>query len=1230
MHDEGHYSKRRPNKGKSRLTGALVNNEEDYRTDPLTKPTMSQAQSRRNEADQSVGVSYVDDPQKERMRHHRHRHKRRDVRSRRSPALSVSDNTRNAYEDDKGLRSSRHGSRANDSRSRYAPRHRASQAHDTRSSRSRPHYTAAGRSHHRDHARERHRERELDREHDRELGRDRRHKRRSLSFADDRSRVHAFQQRHPQALSRERSVHSARSGQSALSYKTNRSTRTAPSELDSVKRSTSMSGRRSEEPYSAQNRIMPSGDPTLQNEPPTPPAAATAAARVKSDAQTGLAPARRMMLFRALPKIPTLRRDPVKMQRKFDAAQLRKQQKEQAQQRKREAAEKRKQERDKLAQRRKVAALVEQQKRDAEKARRQQAKKDAKQEAQHAKKAKASEAYMLLQRQQRQQELAEMDRKQKRLLAITPFQQRNATLDHHLLTPMQRHVLIRSLVMMQMQHEWLSLGQRGVIALYGYPFTKVQRSHRTSWAVPFSLFARQPQQARADDPLAAAENVTPSNEPLLLRHLFQTHLRTFPGLCSAPVSYWQSRIQRLIDEYVSLGLSTSRERGQHVLSHMLTLVGTQYIGLFFARGIGIRGADELRGPGIGDPGTEEWGVGKGWGSGTVKRGMAKPYVLSEKDHTLIESLYDGTDLRAWKAAGRESARIQHDWAAFKEKIIEQEDGLNEMTSYLTVSNVNNLPMELQNTEEWVRIHMAVIMRWLFVESPSADTIFEIVRVIHNLMPYWTVRQALSVTNAKSMVQLLLSIFLAQPAGTDSLLQRIISSAISRDVSTIQNHVVEPLRKELPNIVLVNKIELYVRDRTAEDAVRMDEDTDATGNDMLTTILLSNWDPFLDMDTQDHVLAMQKAFAASPYRTNLDLAYPSSTPQGRNKPPIPMWDATTVDMSNAREFALLKLLLRALLEKRDRTNLAKWFGSSVFVHFVKDSLQHVFYTGLQEASRSADLSARLADLQKLMEDFIEVRTNTDNGIEHWLGLSNRHHQSIYFFFHEIAPVLGPVWRWCQEALDFMSLSTSDPQHPDDRSAQDIEVNLDEMLQDQRLTEADVQDILREVDDMIVYSRWSKIRRELEYRRLFLLSQQHNQDGHDDSSMSGMSQAMREDMHDIDGLMAELLEKEGVPIDDGTCDDVRGTERRNMPWAYFDVVDPLGQAIMAEPETKYSFKPTRVSPRPPSLFHTRKLLPMFRELLVAELPDWLDPDLNGPPQPHARQLRLSSLHALRQTR
>ena len=128
---------------------------------------------------------------------------------------------------------------------------------------------------------------------------------------------------------------------------------------------------------------------------------------------------------------------------------------------------------------------------------------------------------------------------------------------------------------------------------------------------------------------------------------------------------------------------------------------------------------------------------------------------------------------------------------------------------------------------------------------------------------------------------------------------------------------------------------------------------------------------------------------------------------------------------------------------------------------------------------------------------------------------------------------------------------------------------------------------------------------------------------------MSRAMQQDMEDLDGLMSELLQKEKVPIDDGTCDDVRGTERSSMPWAYFDTVDPLGQSLMAEPELPFKCKVSRVAPRPPSLFYIRKLLPMFREVLIAEVPDWLDPELNGPPQPTPKNIKLSSIKLLRKT-
>ena len=119
-----------------------------------------------------------------------------------------------------------------------------------------------------------------------------------------------------------------------------------------------------------------------------------------------------------------------------------------------------------------------------------------------------------------------------------------------------------------------------------------------------------------------------------------------------------------------------------------------------------------------------------------------------------------------------------------------------MLGYLSISNVHNLPQELQNTAEGLRIHVTLMVRWLLVDSPLADTIFETVRIIHSMFPYWAVRQALSVASAKHMVQLLLTIFLAQPVGSDSLLQRIVVYTFTRECSALDTSVIEPIRREL--------------------------------------------------------------------------------------------------------------------------------------------------------------------------------------------------------------------------------------------------------------------------------------------------------------------------------------------------------------------------------------------------------------------------------------------------
>ncbi|WFC98662.1 hypothetical protein MYAM1_001393 [Malassezia yamatoensis] len=839
-------------------------------------------------------------------------------------------------------------------------------------------------------------------------------------------------------------------------------------------------------------------------------------------------------------------------------------------------------------------------------------KQEAKSALERQRETQKTEELAVIRERERQRELAEMDRKQKRLLAITPFRRREDGSEVEL-SAEQRHGLLKSLVMMQMQQEFLDLARPGILSQYGYPFASESSIQQQRRRVELAFWSK-----KKASPTELPKGVIDAlHEPLILRHLYQIHLRRFPGLNNAPLSFWRKRIQPFNDAYMMCAMSTSRERSELVLTHLLSLVGTQYLGLFFARGVGVRGEDELRGPGIGEPGTEVWGAGKQWGAGTVKRGLDRPYQLTDMDYEMIDNLFYGQEYDVWIEAGQESRRVQSDWAAFKETIIEQESGMEEIVEYLSVSNVNNLPPHLQNAEEWVRIHVALMMRWLLVESPAADSLFNFLKTVHMLFPYWPARQILKIANAQVMIQMMLSLLLAQPAGTKSLFQRIIGFVISREVSSIQREYIEPIRKEISEQILAQKVEAYVRHKTTPETERMEMEAEQSGNDLLTTILLSDREPRLDPTLRAYVLDLQRAYAASPYRSRPDFAYPGTTPRGKDQPPIPGWGVTVGDASKARMFALLKLLLRESLNKRDRERFADLMSGSLVVDILKESLQLVFYDAIRDIASVADLSGRLGDLQKLLDDAIDVRKNTDNSPARWIDLANKHHEFIYFFVHECAPVAQPLWKWCQASCDYMSLSTTDPEHPADRNAENIEVNLDEMLQDQRLSSEDVDNVLREMNELTQWSRWQKIRRELEFRKNFLLALQPAQSGLCQEMIP--TQSMRRAIEDIDALMLQMFEHEQVPLDDGLCDDVRGTERKQVPWAFFDRKDPLGQGILAEPESyEHRIAKPPINVRPPSLDYTRKVLPLFQELLVSKLPDWLDSEVNGEPIPQPKSI------------
>ena len=783
------------------------------------------------------------------------------------------------------------------------------------------------------------------------------------------------------------------------------------------------------------------------------------------------------------------------------------------------------------------------------------------------------------------------------------------------LTPVQRHYLLKALVSIQMQQEFTELEKLGALTQYGYPFSlerpKLKRVKETK--LEGDLGAGDFEE-EADDPYADADadeirRKEGLQEPLICRHMFHVHLHSFPGLDDAPSKYWQKRIQPFFDEMAARNFSTSMERGETTSRRFYTLAMTRYLGGFFSRGFGVRGEGELRGAGKGAPGSDRWGKGKEWGKGTVKRGLDKPARPDADLLDRIDALFDGRDGEVWKRARKETTRVRRDWCGFKEFVIERESGLEETMNYLDVGNLRNLPNQYRNAEEYARMHAAYIFHTLFVSSPSANGFYSVLKGIHTLFPYWGAKQLLKVANAQTMIQGILSLLLARPAGAKSLVQRIFVSVIGGQASTINKEYVQPLRKEIGEPDLCAKIEEYVKRGNRPEGKAIRARAVRTGQDVVATILLFAPGAQLGEGKKSEVLDMHDAFARSPLRGNISAAYPTSTPIGKEgKEQVGSWGAGADEERAARKFAMLKLFLRETLKRRDREEACKMASGSLVPSIIKDSLDTVFYGPIKHIAEVSDLSARLGDLQNFLDDLIKTKKAGDDSLPAWIALTARHENSLYFLFHECAPIMKPFVEWLQLGADYMALSTTDPGHPANRKAKNVEINLEEMLRDDSLTDDDVGKILAEVDQLATYVKWQKVWYELEMRKNFLLARS------DAIPASGLSQDdiakgsnMRERIEDVDGLLKELMQQERAPVEEGVVEnEARGTEMRDFPWAWFDAVDPLHQHLDDTDPEQLRFHPNVATTKLPTLLHTRKALTPFRQTLLDRLPAWKEGD------------------------
>ena len=236
---------------------------------------------------------------------------------------------------------------------------------------------------------------------------------------------------------------------------------------------------------------------------------------------------------------------------------------------------------------------------------------------------------------------------------------------------------------------------------------------------------------------------------------------------------------------------------------------------------------------------------------------------------------------------------------------------------------------------------------------------------------------LKFANAQLMIQGILSLLLARPAGSKSLIQRVFTYVIGREASSIEKEYVEPLKKAINDQDLAKLVIDYVKRGSRPERRAIRSKTIKSGHDVLAVILLEGDHSKPSQETQQRILAMQHAFGRSNYRGHLDDAFPDGTPVAAQRKAHPSSGLSGQEAEMARQFAMLKLLLRMCSKKRDREQASAMASGSLIPTIAKDSLENVFYQPIKMIASTANLSGRLGDLQAFIDDMIKVKQAGDN-------------------------------------------------------------------------------------------------------------------------------------------------------------------------------------------------------------------------------------------------------------
>lgn len=286
-------------------------------------------------------------------------------------------------------------------------------------------------------------------------------------------------------------------------------------------------------------------------------------------------------------------------------------------------------------------------------------------------------------------------------------------------------------------------------------------------------------------------------------------------------------------------------------------------------------------------------------------------------------------------------------ARFRQDIVER-NGLTMLFKEIREKNtIQDLSIQYQKFAEWLRIEVAATIYHLFLAEDNSPELFAQAKRIHSLIPYTVIKNVIRIANPAAVMANILDIFVAQPFGARSLMQRIFSMTLNDGIKTYQKHI-DILAPKIGDPVFVDKLKQYTEaDEETKLAIRQDA---ADRNvDLIVAILTS------------------------------ELLYPAVTNEQMQRL-FNAWVAFNSAVENVDEelkqgaqlFSYLKQMFKLYTRQRDKVMMLRQIEEPVTLQLFRD-LFTIFYEPLVRVYKSANVYGSVTDFAVFIDDLIQVRS-----------------------------------------------------------------------------------------------------------------------------------------------------------------------------------------------------------------------------------------------------------------